>query len=188
MKKSCTLLVFCFLKIGFFSLPALAQWQVFNPVNTAYAISAFSDKIAVAGGGSDIFYTQDGGDTWNRSTIFVAEESGSYRVQIQTTFGCSSTYQPFLFTSGQSLFNQRDDLFLFPNPANGDSFFIRIQAENPLVEVKLISTLGQKREVSFLNLDNGWVQVDRIGIPSGTYVVLNRFEDGKTVYKRLVLK
>jgi len=53
-----------------------AQWQVFDPISNVSRIAAWSDNIAVAGGADQIVYTQNGGSTWNKSTLFLGSASG----------------------------------------------------------------------------------------------------------------
>lgn len=77
-----------------------AQWQVFDPITTANAIDAWSDNRAVAAGGGQVFYTEDGGNVWNKGTIFLGAGLGGANI-ISISYRDSNT----VFASG-SLGNQ----------------------------------------------------------------------------------
>jgi len=120
--------------------------------------------------------------------VLTASGSGSYSVQIISQFGCSITSLPILFTGSFSPFEMQSEIELFPNPSDGQTFYIKSDSKDQIVNIKLISTLGQVLDVSFTSIENGLIKIERNKIPFGTYFVISRFGNGKTVYKRLILK
>jgi len=120
------------------------------------------------------------------SSTYVVTTSGDYRLAVtDLTTNCSDTSACINVTIvGVSEFKETIQLFVYPNPSNGQ-FTLEI-AENERVFLEVLSSVGQvvlsKKRLSKKE------DINLNGIDSGLYIIRLTNEKGEAVYKKILIR
>jgi hypothetical protein len=111
---------------------------------------------------------------WNGNPIpgatqqtYIPTQSGNYTVKITDSNGCTATAAPFNYTSTSSFSNFQNQIFIFPNPTQGNLIHFHSDVNLNNFNYEIMDASGKI-------LQNGKLQnstIDLTGINNGLYII-----------------
>jgi hypothetical protein len=123
------------------------------------------------------------------SSVYIAQQTGDYAVQITDSNGCRSlSNSVHIEVTGIEKMALPGDIVLHPNPASKE-LFITLKNGAQATEMQIVNMMGQVVKINeLLSLNGTPNRIDISGLAAGAYecIFLNR--ETPTVRKRLFIK